>query len=172
MTRSNLPVSRRNHPTDVCLPLHGGEKSISASGTIVTSAPSCHAFGSMDTRLPHNDQAPRLAREHTRLALGANTDPALLDDTLLVITEMVTNSVQHALPPITLRVQYALGHRGIIHVEVADAGPGPRAVQLHEATSPKERGRGTDIIKALSSRTGAYSHHRSAVRWATLSTSI
>ncbi|GAA3494024.1 hypothetical protein GCM10019016_011230 [Streptomyces prasinosporus] len=162
----NLPAHRDPSPKK-------GYGEVSATESTGDPAPHCRVTEGdtgikVSSPLPYTEQAPSLARRHIRTALRGHTDALLLDDTLLVVTELVTNAVRHALPPILLEVQYAKGSPGTVHVEVADAGPAPRPQCPTEPTSPRENGRGTKIITALSTSHGARFRGETAIRWATL----
>lgn len=60
--------------------------------------------------------------------------PAVLEDLQLVVSELVTNSVQHGpQQPITLRI--AVDPQGVVRGEVVDEGDGERA-RLEMTTEP------------------------------------
>ncbi|WP_316756676.1 ATP-binding protein [Streptomyces herbicida] len=92
-------------------------------------------------------------RRRARTLLAQWRVPATtVDDALLVISELTTNAIAHALPPAVLRlsVPEAAGSRAL-RIEVTNAGP---AAQRHPHDSPhpcehRENGRGTDIVAAL-----------------------
>jgi hypothetical protein len=66
----------------------------------------------------------------------------------LVVSELVTNSVEHAGlgPEDQIQVHTALDGRGALHVEVCDPGPGPAA----DAT----RGMGWSVLECVADRWG------------------
>ncbi|WP_225320772.1 ATP-binding protein [Streptomyces luteolifulvus] len=103
-------------------------------------------------RLAHNF----LARLHV--------PPSACDDALLIISELVTNAVVHALPPAALRVRCT--RWGALRIEVTDGGPQP---PLPSHTDPRdEHGRGMYIVAALATCHGTVTHERGATRWAEL----
>ncbi|BBJ45184.1 hypothetical protein SSPO_079020 [Streptomyces antimycoticus] len=91
----------------------------------------------------------------------------LADDALLVVSELITNAVVHALPPASL----CLSRQGVpaacaVRIEVTDAGP---ALLRHHGGSPRqpeESGRGSVIVAALSARSGTTTHQGGTTRWA------
>ncbi|MFC5219634.1 ATP-binding protein [Streptomyces coerulescens] len=90
--------------------------------------------------------------------------PSMREDALLVISELVTNAVTHALPPAALRIRCA--PCAVLRIEVTDGGP-----RLHQPprTDPmEEHGRGMHIVAALASRHGTVGHETGATRWAEL----
>lgn len=83
--------------------------------------------GEIQIRLPPSSEAPRLARRAVEERLADAVAAPVLDDAKLLLSEIVTNSVQHAkLEPdgwieLTLRVD---GASGVVRVEVSDPGVG------------------------------------------------
>src|SRR5690348_11256707 len=66
--------------------------------------------------------APATARRRARVVLEAwGLDEEQVYDTLLVISELVTNAVTHALPPVVLHL-YVTGGDGQVRVCVSDGG--------------------------------------------------
>src|SRR5690242_12551251 len=50
--------------------------------------------------------------------------PHLVEDALLVVSELVTNALLHARPPAVLRLSWVQGEGGrALRIEVTDAGP-------------------------------------------------
>ncbi|MEI5010897.1 ATP-binding protein [Streptomyces sp. PmtA] len=95
-----------------------------------------------------------LARRHV--------PPPVREDVLLIISELVTNAVTHALPPAALRLRCT--PCSILRIEVTDGGP-----QLHQPPQSdpmEEYGRGMSIVAALAARHGTVTHESGATRWA------
>ncbi|MER6572944.1 ATP-binding protein [Streptomyces sp. NPDC001093] len=94
--------------------------------------------------------------------------PHLVEDALLVVSELVTNAIVHARPPAVLRLSWVQGDGGrTLRVEVADAGPAlPVGPSL--GIDPDEHGRGETIVHALTTRHGIRTHLDGVVRWAEL----
>lgn len=100
--------------------------------------------------LPADAHAARLARAfvHER---WAELDDDVLDDVLLIVSELVTNAVQHGRPEIVLRLR---GEPFAIDVSVLDHGPDmPRPADgTPDVLAPS--GRGLFIIDNLANRWG------------------
>ncbi|MFI2370846.1 ATP-binding protein [Streptomyces sp. NPDC018833] len=95
---------------------------------------------------------------------GLHVPPAAREDALLIISELVTNAVVHALPPVALRVLSM--PCSVLRIEVTDGGP-----QSHRPPHPhpqEEHGRGLTIVAALATRHGTVTHEEGATRWAEL----
>ncbi|MGC0379786.1 ATP-binding protein [Streptomyces sp. SAI-129] len=107
--------------------------------------------------LEHGPLAPATARHAAEPVLEAwGLDEDQIYDTLLVISELVTNAVTHALPPVVLHLHAAADHSGRVQVHVTDGGPQTTATPANwAATRPDdEHGRGDTIITALTDHTG------------------
>ncbi|WP_325117158.1 MULTISPECIES: ATP-binding protein [Streptomyces] len=91
----------------------------------------------------------------------------LADDALLVVSELITNAVVHALPPASLCLSRQGGRAACaVRIEVTDAGP---ALPPHHGRSPRlpeETGRGSAIVAALSARSGTTTYQGGTTRWA------
>lgn len=105
--------------------------------------------------------AVRWARRHTRDVLSAWRVPTdHVDATILVVSELVTNAVQHVVkaapagPPV--RLALTLRHRQThLIVEVSD--PGNRPPQRQAVAAPTaESGRGLLIVESLSKEWSYY----------------
>lgn len=91
-----------------------------------------------------------------------NVSPDVVEDALLVISELVTNAVTHALPPAVLKVT---SRRGILRIEVTDGGPTHKqgTEGLHD-----EHGRGICIVTAVATQHGTVAHAGGVTHWAEL----
>ncbi|MBQ0984665.1 ATP-binding protein [Streptomyces sp. F63] len=119
--------------------------------------------------LPHSPEAPGLARWRVRSALeGADAGSECLDSALLVVSELVTNAVRHARPPVTLRLSWVRNRpRGpVLRIEVTDAGPEWGTRTDSAGPRPEESGRGKELIAALSVRQGSRAVADGMARWA------
>lgn len=107
--------------------------------------------------------APSLSRsrlEPIRSALGER-----YDDVVLVVSELVSNSVRHSgadpkSDGIDIKVSVRAGH---IRVEVADGGPG------FSLDAPRGEGLGLTIVEKLADRWGMADGRHKFVVWAELS---
>ncbi|MGW0884593.1 ATP-binding protein [Streptomyces sp. NPDC002671] len=98
-----------------------------------------------------------------------NVSPEIVEDSLLVVSELATNAVIHARPPAALRLSWVRGDgASTLRIEVTDAGPAVPAAQSVLATDPDEHGRGEMIVHALATRHGIRVHPGGVTRWAEL----
>jgi anti-sigma regulatory factor (Ser/Thr protein kinase) len=102
-------------------------------------------------------------RESRRLLLRALTDHPTLDDALLVVSELVTNAVEHTLsgrPGGTVTVTTA-ATAAQVYIEVTDDGPRADAPSVPALVDPlvwAEHGRGLHLVARCSSHWGV-DHH-------------
>jgi anti-sigma regulatory factor (Ser/Thr protein kinase) len=94
--------------------------------------------------LPADADAPRRARRFLRDALRDVIPVEPLQTVLLLGTELVTNAVRHATPPIELTLQLA---RDEIRVEVCDGST--RLPQRPESDPASSSGRGLQLLEVL-----------------------
>lgn len=99
--------------------------------------------------LPPRAQAVPLARQRLQHRCGDLPAP-LLDDALLVVSELVTNAVKHGDGEITLRLWPG---PDLVRIEVTDESP--RYPEPVESDLDDEAGRGLQIVGALASSWGA-----------------
>ncbi|OEJ23424.1 response regulator receiver protein [Streptomyces agglomeratus] len=119
--------------------------------------------------LPHAPGAVSAVRGRVRTVLAEwGLSPDAIMDALVVVSELLTNALVHALPPATLRLSWVRidGH-GALRVEVTDAGP-VLAGDGWDAPDPDEHGRGIDIVTALAARCGIRVGTEGITRWADL----
>ncbi|MFI1568991.1 ATP-binding protein [Streptomyces sp. NPDC020490] len=121
-------------------------------------------------QLGHDQASPGHAR---RLVRGVLNQWQLEDDdadrVILTVSELVTNAVQHAKPPVTMQLCRNEATQ-TIRVDVADGGPCDEA--RNETKGPRcfaEHGRGLGIIDAISDAHGALSSSGCISHWAVLS---
>lgn len=115
--------------------------------------------------VPHTPQEVSTVRHRALGVLRAwGTPGSAAQEAVLVISEMVTNAVLHALPPAEFRLLHcAEGDHDIIRVEVTDAGAAP--VWPGAAAAPDESGRGGVVIDALAIRHGCQSGPSGMTTW-------
>ncbi|MET9612194.1 ATP-binding protein [Kitasatospora indigofera] len=119
--------------------------------------------------IPHHPGSVRAARRIARTALrewGVDEDTTEL--AVLVVSELVTNAVEHALPPVALHVERPTGRT--VHIEVDDGGPASVQGAWCAGRAPEEGGRGSGIIDVLASAHGSRPLPSGASHWADLST--
>ena len=114
---------------------------------------------------------PAVRRRVGRLLADWDVCPRIVDDSLLVVSELLTNAFVHALPPAVLRLSWRPGDgAGTLRVEVTDAGPVRPAGASPAGVDPDEHGRGEHIVRALAARHGIRVHDGGVTRWADLVT--
>lgn len=120
--------------------------------------------------LPHIPEAVGLVRRRAQTVLtGWKLPPATIEDAVLVISELVTNAVTHALPPAVLQLSRTVadGPRAL-RIEVTDAGPAGSVPRPADGRTPAEHGRGNGIVSALATRHGTRAVPGGITRWADL----
>lgn len=118
----------------------------------------------MRTTLPSDRAAPAQARHLADSYMERlGVDPRVRRTVQLMVSELVTNAVQHGGPPIRLAIRAYTGH---LVVEVKDCGPPlPHDLVSHDVA----RGRGLFIVEQLSRRWGERSHHQGKTVWCDVS---
>ncbi len=95
--------------------------------------------------------------------------PDVIEDALLVVSELLTNAIVHALPPAVLRLSWLRdAGLGTLRIEVTDAGPARTAGQPPAGIDPDEHGRGEEIVHVLATRYGIEVRPGAVTRWADL----
>ena len=98
---------------------------------------------------PH---APAEARRATREVLGRWELQELVDRAVLVVSELVTNSVRYGRPPLHLDLRRL---RGRVRVDVHDTVPEEPVLHGREAVDDdRESGRGLLIVSAVADEVG------------------
>ncbi|MBM9510196.1 ATP-binding protein [Actinacidiphila acididurans] len=123
--------------------------------------------------LPHRPASVRAARHAAEAVLTSwGLSQEAVYDVMLVVSELVTNAVEHALPPVAVRLRLAdpdadnpVVH---VHVYVSDGGPAPSPGSWAASCQTDEHGRGRQVITALARSTGARGTDDSAGHWAVL----
>ncbi|MGW4906157.1 ATP-binding protein [Streptomyces sp. NPDC004270] len=120
--------------------------------------------------LIHHPEAAGEARRITKDVLArwqVADEPA--DSVLLAVSELVTNAVEHAEPPLNLRLSHDLyTHR--VHIEVSDGGPAATDGDWTASCTPDEHGRGLEIIDFLTTAHGDRLERGHAIHWADVHT--
>lgn len=120
--------------------------------------------------LPHRPEAPAAARHSIETILHDwHVDSETADAAVLVVSELVTNAVEHAQPPLALHVhRERSGSR--VWVGVTDGGPAPHDGAWTSSCTADEHGRGMDIVDMLTEAHGTHNHPHGATHWARLTT--
>jgi anti-sigma regulatory factor (Ser/Thr protein kinase) len=112
--------------------------------------------------------APRAARDAVSHWLTGHAGAQLLDDTLIVVSELVTNSVRHAggRADDVIRVR-AQAVNGWLQIEVEDAGRAGDVVR-RPASRTRAGGIGLNIVDELAARWGVSRDRGCRQVWAEL----
>jgi two-component sensor histidine kinase len=115
--------------------------------TDIYEAPDMTSQGPLHIELPSRSDAPQLARRALETRCGDALPPGGLQALLLVVSELVTNSVQHGRGgPIQLRI--SAEPDAIVRGEVLSDGCGPVAIR-EPSTDPLDGGLGLRLVDAL-----------------------
>jgi anti-sigma regulatory factor (Ser/Thr protein kinase) len=109
----------------------------------------CQDTARAELRLPLSDEAPAVARDFLRSSSCATHHSEVVEDAVLLVSELVTNSVRHGGPPVVVAVDC---DGDTLQVRVRDGGkamPQPR----HAAQSD-ESGRGLELVRTISADWG------------------
>ncbi|MET8995775.1 ATP-binding protein [Amycolatopsis sp. NPDC004169] len=90
---------------------------------------------------PRSEKTPGLARDFVTEMCEAWSIPELIDNALVLVTELVENALQHTGSCPEVRVDL---RRGICTIAVADDDPRP--AELHERYTPTEPGLGLKLV--------------------------
>ncbi len=109
-----------------------------------------------------------MVRRRAAAVLGEwRTAPGTAEDALLVISELATNAIIHALAPATLKLSLTeIDDRPGIRIEVTDHGPAP--AHRPDEWLDHEHGRGNLIVEALSVCHGRLDFPGGTICWADL----
>lgn len=121
-------------------------------------------------RLAHRPQAAGTARQITASVLDDwHVDERTTEAALLVVSELVTNAVEHAQPPVALHLhRERAGNR--VWMGVSDGGPAADEGAWTASCTDDEHGRGLDIVDTLATSHGTRSHPGGTTHWAWLQT--
>jgi anti-sigma regulatory factor (Ser/Thr protein kinase) len=109
-------------------------------------------------------QSPSRARAATADLVTELHLELIGDDLALVVSELVTNAVRHAEPPVSLEIQ---ADDDRVTVAVADGSPGRPVAR--EAAEDAEGGRGMALVDLLAAETGVRPSPPGKTVWASLS---
>jgi serine/threonine-protein kinase RsbW len=95
-------------------------------------------------------------------------NPTLVDETEIVLSELVSNAVRHAkpLPDGTIRVNWTV-RGGVVEVEVSDGG-GPTAPRPAPRSLWSANGRGLRIVRSLAHEWGVLEDSGGRTVWVSL----
>ena len=119
----------------------------------------------VDETIEATPRAPSIARRALE-QLSARVDGSVLQDTQLLVSEVVTNSIRHSGSEDAIRLRVWTRRKGL-KVEIADGGYGFDAGAVSTSDN-EEGGRGLMIVDALADRWGVSHEARTRV-WFELS---
>lgn len=119
--------------------------------------------GAATIRLARDAGSVGRAREFTRERVSAWGVPGVLDDALLVVSELVANAVTHAQSAPTMRLSLA---GRTLRIEVTDDGTG--MPEPRPPSTTREGGRGLYLITAMTTVWGTEEVESGKVVWAEL----
>lgn len=114
--------------------------------------------------LPSTPQAPGMARH---VVADLHPSEACVDDVLLVVSELVTNAVEHGAPPMSLTVTEQ-PETATWLVEVYDASAEMPYLRTSENPTAPGGGRGIHIIDEIATQWGVRDDPLGKCVWATL----
>lgn len=145
------------------------ESGAGGARTVLVPRP-CRPLDDSSQALKHGPQAAGVARHTAQRVLASwKVRDEAADAMVLVISELVTNAVEHAEPPLALHL-----HReragGRVWVGVSDGGSAPYDQAQASLRDSDEHGRGLTIVSVLADAYGTRTHSDGHVtRWARLS---
>ncbi|MFE7529823.1 ATP-binding protein [Kitasatospora sp. NPDC057542] len=120
--------------------------------------------------LAHRPEAAGEARRIAEAVLAQwRVTEEAADSVLLTVSELVTNAVEHAEPPVSFELNRDPGARRV-HIEVSDGGPAAADGDWAAGCAPDEHGRGLWIIDQLTAAHGHREEPGHAVHWADVTT--
>jgi anti-sigma regulatory factor (Ser/Thr protein kinase) len=163
LTAATVPTSEIPEYLLAALAPEGSEDDIAILAAHTTAAP--HELLELD--LESKSAAIGEGRQFTAEALrGWSLPEALIDDGSLIVSELLTNAIQHGSPPVQLRI---LRIPTEVTIEVHDTSTSPPR-KLNP--SPEDlRGRGLAIVSQLASKSGVRADGAGKTVWATLADS-
>ena len=109
----------------------------------------CQTTPRAEVELPVSREAPALAREFLRGSTCVEHHSEVVDDAVLLVSELVTNSVLHGGPPVVVAVDC---DEATLQVRVRDGSPTLPAPR--DAASGDENGRGLALVAEMSADWG------------------
>jgi anti-sigma regulatory factor (Ser/Thr protein kinase) len=119
--------------------------------------------------IPHHRSGVRTARHTVSDELYAGgVRPPVLDDAVLVVSELVSNAIRHAapLPSGDIQVGWSL-FPDLVHIEIVDGGA-PTRPQARSASVSSLGGRGLEIVRCLAAEWGVDERSDTVTVWADL----
>ncbi|MFK0025043.1 ATP-binding protein [Streptomyces sp. NPDC090798] len=116
--------------------------------------------------LAHRPEAASEARRITKRVLTQwSVADETADSVLLTVSELVTNAVEHAQPPLNLDLSRDPDTRRV-HIEISDGGPAAVDGDWAVSCTRGEHGRGLEIIDQLTAAHGDRQEPGHVIHWA------
>jgi anti-sigma regulatory factor (Ser/Thr protein kinase) len=109
----------------------------------------CQTTPRAERELPVSPEAPALARKFLRSSSCVAHHAAVVDDAVLLVSELVTNSVLHGGPPVVVAVDC---DGQALQVRVRDGST--HLPERRQAGQVDEGGRGLELVASLSTAWG------------------
>jgi anti-sigma regulatory factor (Ser/Thr protein kinase) len=109
----------------------------------------CQSTPRAELELPVSREAPALARDFLRGSTCAEHHSEVVDDAVLLVSELVTNSALHGGPPVVVAVDC---DEATLQVRVGDSSPDLPAPR--NAAQSDENGRGLALVAEMSADWG------------------
>lgn len=124
----------------------------------------------IEWQMAHRPETVARARELARATLARwNTPDDETEAAVLVVSELVTNAVEHAQPPLMLHLHREhADHR--VWIGVTDGGPATQHGAWSSSCAPDEQGRGLQLVTALAQTYGQRNHTTGTTYWARMRT--
>jgi anti-sigma regulatory factor (Ser/Thr protein kinase) len=110
----------------------------------------CELTEPVELTLPMDLGAPSRARQFIEEVTCRSHGTNVLDEAKLLVSELVTNAVEHGAPPITVRIE--CDERDGLKVSVSDHSISP--VAPRDANPLDENGRGLTLVELISNAWG------------------
>jgi anti-sigma regulatory factor (Ser/Thr protein kinase) len=110
----------------------------------------CELTDPVELTLPRDTAAPSLARRFVEDVSCNVHNASVLDEAKLLVSELVTNAVEHGAPPVTVKIECD-GSEGL-KVCVSDRSRDP--LEPRNAGPLDEGGRGLTLVELISSEWG------------------
>jgi len=124
--------------------------------------------GRFSRPLAHCPEAVCEARHAARSVLeGWHVDAELSESVLVVVSELVTNAIEHARPPMVMHLHQELPD-GRVWVAVTDGGPAADEGPWTRSCTADEHGRGLTLVQALTEAHGTRRSDTGTTHWARL----
>ena len=110
----------------------------------------CGSTPSAQLLLPSTESSPAAARDWARRAVCVEHAQSVQDEALLLITELITNSVRHGGPPIVLALEC---DGDVLRARVRDGNPA-LPTPITPSLASDEGGRGMSLVEVLTDTWG------------------